>query len=83
MGERDEKYTRTSKSYTRLLVSSLVLGKFPLLLNFSSSSLRSSVSVLMVVERLRDRLELDLGVNGKGLPHSRYAAVFAVVNSAF
>lgn len=51
--------------------------------NFSMSSLRSSVSELAVVERLRDRLPFDIGVNGKGLSHSTYAAAFAVVGPAF
>ena len=51
--------------------------------NFSMSSFRSSVSVLAVVETLRDRLPLDIGVNGKGLLRSIYVAVFAVVKLAF
>lgn len=83
MGGRDKNSICTSKNHTRRLVSSLILGRFPVPPNFSMSSLRSSVFVVVVVERLRDRLTLDVGVNGKGLLRSTHSAVFAVVEPAF
>jgi hypothetical protein len=81
MGERYKNNIHTDKNHTRRLVSSLALGEFPVPANFSMSSLRSSVSVLAVVEILRARLNLVVGVNGKGLLSSSYATLFAVAKS--